>query len=215
MLEALYWDGDTAAGAAAVGGLKRYAGTPSARRAVDRDAQSIDLCVVQQWRLAHGDSAATRAVIERLRGVRLPRGSRTDSVSPTGPNALCAMVLDAWLATIGKRSDAPLLRNRLDSLMLTGPEPFFEQGDSRTLLPKLILARLRVSAVRRRVYGLGPWFLSTYLHEEGRLAALTGDTTEAIRAYQHYLSLRSDPEPPLRPERDSVRAQVARLVRAQ
>jgi hypothetical protein len=225
VLEALYWDGDSAAGAAAVSGLKRYAGAASAGRAADRDAQSIDFCVVQQWRLAHGDSTATRAVIERLRGVSLARGSRTDSVSPTGPNALCAAVLEAWLATIGKRSDAGRLQNRLDSLMLTGPEPFFEiGGDPFIILPNLILARLResvgdsrgaLSAVRRRVYGLGPWFLSTYLHEEGRLAALTGDTTEAIRAYQHYLSLRSDPEPPLRPERDSVRAQMARLGRAQ
>ena len=224
VLEALYWDGDTAAGGAAAGELERYAGAASTRSTVGRDAQSIDLCVVQQWRLAHGDSAATRAVIDRLRGVSLPRGSRTDSVSPTGPHALCAMVLEAWLATIGKRSDAPLLRNRLDSLMLTGPEPFFEQGDSRTLLPNLVLARLResvgdsrgaLSAVRRRVFALGPWFLSTYLHEEGRLAALAGDTTEAIRAYRQYLSLRSDPEPPLRPERDSVRAEVARLIGAQ
>ena len=221
VLEALYWDGDTAAGAAAVGELERHSGLPSTRSTADPDARSSDLCVVQQWRLAHGDSAATRAVIERLRS--LPPGRRTDSLSGTGRIALCATVLEAWLATISKRSDAELLLNRLDSLMLTGPEPFLEQGDSRTLLPNLILARLResvgdpqgaLSAVRRRIFGLGAWFLSTYLHEEGRLAALTGDTTGAIHAYQHYLALRSDPEPPLQAERDSVRAEVARLVGA-
>lgn len=222
VLEALYWNGDTAAGAAAVGDLERYESASSTRSTAGRDGESSDLCVVQQWRLAHGDSAATRAIIERLRSVSMLRGSRTDSVFGTEPNALCATVLEAWLATIGKRSDAARLLNRLDSLMLTGPEPFFEVGgDPFIVLPNLILARLReslgdprgaLSAVRRRVYGLGPWFLSTYLHEEGRLAALTGDTAGAIRAYRHYLALRSDPEPPLRAERDSVRAEVVRLV---
>jgi hypothetical protein len=37
---------------------------------------------------------------------------------------------------------------------------------------------------------LPTWYLSTFLREEGRLAALTGDTAGAIRAYQHYLALR-------------------------
>jgi hypothetical protein len=54
--------------------------------------------------------------------------------------------------------------------------------------------------------------LSTYLRQKGRLAALAGDTAGAMRAYQHSLALRADPEPPLRAERDSVRAEVARLV---
>jgi hypothetical protein len=33
----------------------------------------------------------------------------------------------------------------------------------------------------------------------------------AIKAYRHYLALRSNPEPPLRTERDSIRAEVSRL----
>ena len=44
---------------------------------------------------------------------------------------------------------------------------------------------LALRAVRRRAgaYDLLPtWYLSTFLHEEGRLAALTGDTAGAIRA---------------------------------
>lgn len=70
-----------------------------------------------------------------------------------------------------------------------------------------------LATVRRREYGLRtPPYLSTYLREEGRLAALAGDTAGAVGVYQHYLALRSDPEPPLRAERDSVRAEVARLV---
>lgn len=38
------------------------------------------------------------------------------------------------------------------------------------------------------------------LREEGPLAALTGDTTGAIRAVSHYLALREDPKPAATPE---------------
>ena len=56
--------------------------------------------------------------------------------------------------------------------------------------------------------------VSTHLREEGRLAARVGDRAGAIRAWEHYLALRSNPEPPLIAERDSIRAQVDRLKRA-
>lgn len=86
----------------------------------------------------------------------------------------------------------------------------------------LILARLweqlgdrsnALRAVRRRSGGflLGPLYLSTFLREEGRLAALTGDTTSAIRAYGHYLALRPDPEPVAQVEVQEVRRELAAL----
>jgi hypothetical protein len=74
---------------------------------------------------------------------------------------------------------------------------------------------LALKAVRRRAgsYNLLPaWYLSTFLHEEGRLAALTSDTAGAIQAYQHYLALRPDPEPQVKPEVERVREELARLV---
>ena len=44
------------------------------------------------------------------------------------------------------------------------------------------------------------------------LAALTGDREGAIRAYNHYLELRSDPELEVVPEVEAVRAELALLV---
>ncbi len=41
--------------------------------------------------------------------------------------------------------------------------------------------------------------------------ALTGDTAGAIRAYEHYLFLRADPEPALRDEARDVRTTLWRL----
>jgi eukaryotic-like serine/threonine-protein kinase len=214
--DALYWDGDTAAGAAGARELHRFAAAPRAERADDREAQDRDLCLEQQWRLARGDSATTRAAIGRLRSADAPGGSISDSVPPAAaPRALCAAVLEAWLATLGRRADAGLLLDRLDSLVTTGA------GGSVGLQDNLILARLReaagdprgaLAAVRRRVYGLQPEFLSTHLREEGRLAALTGDTAEAISAYRQYLALRSDPEPALKPGVERVREELAGLL---
>jgi hypothetical protein len=54
-------------------------------------------------------------------------------------------------------------------------------------------------------------YLSTFLREEGRLAALTGDTAAAVRADRHYLALRYNPEPSVRPEVERVRLQLATL----
>ena len=53
--------------------------------------------------------------------------------------------------------------------------------------------------------------MATHLREEGRLAAKLGDRAGAIRAYDHYLALRSNPEPALIADRDRVRAEVDRL----
>ena len=64
-------------------------------------------------------------------------------------------------------------------------------------------------ALRRRFTGNAyfPHYV-TYLRDEGRLAALTGDRAGAIRAYSHYLALRSEAEPILQPEVRAVRAEL-------
>ena len=41
--------------------------------------------------------------------------------------------------------------------------------------------------------------------------AALGDFRGAVRAYEHYLVLRSNPEPALVPATDTVRAELARL----
>ena len=60
---------------------------------------------------------------------------------------------------------------------------------------------------------IAPYLLASTQREEGRLAALVGDTAAAIRAYRRYLDFRRDAEPSLIPQRDSVRAELARLER--
>ena len=71
-----------------------------------------------------------------------------------------------------------------------------------------------LAAVRRREMNLFPpylWSLPAFLRQEGRLAAIVGDTAGALRAYDQYLTLRTDPDPPFRAQRDSVVAERAAL----
>ncbi|MGH7460637.1 MAG: hypothetical protein ACREMA_06365 [Longimicrobiales bacterium] len=61
-------------------------------------------------------------------------------------------------------------------------------------------ARSALAALSRRPTGWNAEFASVFpatLREEGRLAALVGDTAGAIRAYKHYLTLRDQPDPGL------------------
>ena len=70
---------------------------------------------------------------------------------------------------------------------------------------------MALRALRRRAgifLAFPSWYLSTYLREEGRVAALVGDTAGAIRADRHYLALRHDPEPEVQPEVETVRQRV-------
>jgi hypothetical protein len=219
VLDGLYWDGDSSAAAAGARGLARNADIPLDPRPAARLAQYRDICVLEQWRLAHGETAIAARAIGRLRGAAAPG----DSMLAVAFSHECAALLDALLAAIRRRPDAQRELDYLDSLMKTGP-PGWIQFYGSLQSANLVVARLReaqgdlagaLAAVRRRggPYYMGPpLFVPSYLREEGRLAALTGDTTGAIRAYSQYLKFRSDPEPALKPEVDRVRAELARLV---
>ena len=116
--------------------------------------------------------------------------------------------------------------DRLDSLMQQAPRGF--TGDVADFAPtafaNFTIARFReaqgdlpraLAAIRRREVDYFPaymWSLPAFLRQEGRLAALAGDSAGALRAYDEYLSLRTAPDPPLRPQRDSVVAERTALA---
>jgi len=202
VLDALYWEGDTLAGEASAGRLARRADEALSRSHAPRASQLADLCVLEQWRLWHRQRAAAGATVARLR-----------SASKT---ALCAALLAALRAVLDQEAAAGPLVDRLDSLLRQGPVvEDLEQAD-------LVLARLRerqgkladalVATRRRPLSPGGELYLSTYLKEQGRLAALTGHRAEATRAYRHYLILRSAPEPASAADVARVRAELARLL---
>jgi hypothetical protein len=79
---------------------------------------------------------------------------------------------------------------------------FEEQGDTAAAFRAARRQNLRFSIVA-----------PAQLYEEGRLAALNGDTASAVRAFEHFLTLRDQPDPgPMTDQVRQAEAQVAALT---
>jgi serine/threonine-protein kinase len=198
--DALFADGDTIAAYSAARELARRDALPLPEDGNGRAVRLAERCMLELWRVAHDDTTATRRAIASLPA-----------------DATCGTMLETTLAVRARRADAPVLVERLDSLLRMGP------GAGMRQIGNLVVARhfeelgqpdRALAAVRRREYFIDrPVFLSTYLREEGRLAALTGDREGAIRAYRRYVALRADPEPSLAEDVAAVRTELRRLER--
>lgn len=200
-----------------------------------RAAAQTDLCVVTQWRLSRGETAGAARAVARLRS-----HTPGDAPAARTTAAVCSALLEAKLTAAAGAPGAGAALDLLDSLIRSGPGGMRNGPPvAFTLSPAYVrstvgispvgfedfasleLARLHelrgdragaLVAVRRRPYAYHlSDYLATHLREEGRLAALTGDTAGAVRAWRHYLALRSDPEPALRPGVKALRAELARL----
>jgi eukaryotic-like serine/threonine-protein kinase len=218
--DALYAGGSAAAAAQAIRTIARAAAAPPAPRPEERTEQDADLCALERWNLAHGETGGTAAAIARLHGA----SPGLDTPEANTYNRWCATVLEALLAARGRRGVSTALA-ALDSLMQTGPRPI-ELWNGLTyqnlIYANLVVSQLRelggdpaggLAAARRRPYhGAGAAYLAVFLRQEGRLAEAVGDRRGAISAYRRYLALRFAPESSVRPEVDRVRAELARLV---
>jgi hypothetical protein len=212
--DALYWGGDTnAAGDAAEKMAKVVAGPAPPEADSSLHVYYYDVCTLEQWRLAHRDLRSAPSSIARLRAA-----AKIPTIQYPEEHERCADLLDAWYATSAHRADALQRLNRVDSLQVSDPVGI---TSSPIEASNLLVARLweeqgdwprAEAAARRRYKGLNPRFLSTHLREEGRAAALVGHREAAIRAYQHYLALRYDPEPSVKPEVEQVRAELATML---
>jgi hypothetical protein len=208
LLSALYDDGERGIASIAIPALRQRASAPIPPQQRAGQHQLEANCVLQQWLLLHGDTTTARSAITLLRAAdSIPNGWDVEFRH-------CGALLDGWLAV---RTAAPDVRQRierLDSLTLTGAGSTWIMPGYRLMSalwetqgePERALAAIR----RRSNHRMD---LATDLRFEGRLAALTGDTVGAMRAYRHYLALRFDPEPSLKPQADSVRAALKSLMR--
>jgi DNA-binding SARP family transcriptional activator/tRNA A-37 threonylcarbamoyl transferase component Bud32 len=221
LLNALYWGGDTVAGRLAAHELARWADAPP-MKGLDARSQYFDVCAVGQWRAAHGDVVAANEAIARLRAATVS-GLEPDSLAKFDRvMSLCAVLLDASRATIQRSPDARARLALADSLARAS---VWEVCCSDPVMgANLLIADLwgrqgdvpsALQAVRRRAgrFLRNPNYLSTFAREEGRLAAIVGDTASAVRAYRLYLGLRFDAEPSVRAEVDRVRGELAVLLR--
>jgi serine/threonine-protein kinase len=215
LTSALFWEQDTSGTTEAARRLEKRAAGDLRSGDAGRD-QLSEICVVGIWRAAHGDFTGTPAAVRRLRGAALTGVSSTDSIIHAHYTTLCATLLDAMRSSALRLPDARAKLTEADDAART-------YNLVRSVPANLIVARvaeaegdlaLALKAVRRRDgdFANFQWYLSTFLREEGRLAALTGDTAGAIKAYQHLLMLRQDPEPEMRTQSVEVRGELAKLL---
>lgn len=194
VLTSLFADGDSAAGAAAARGL---AASPPA----DSAGLAVATCALAHWRLRAGTSDADDEPALR----RLGQVNCADALALERAGRAGAADLDARLATADSaiRAQAPIVGiGGFEHIVLA------RLWEARGNLPRAL------EAIRARSYFQGlEWTAATCARMEGRLAAAVSDTTRAILAFRHYLMMRQDAEPVLIPQRDSVRAEVARLER--
>lgn len=215
MVDAVFWEGDSLAGA------QQYAADlPTALAAPPLAEEARRTWVtavfdVAQYELARGETTHVRKLIATLRGTGRG-GSPVDAARP----ARLAIILDAQLAALSRAPSASSARQRLDSLLDDGP-----LGARVAPVGNLVLARLleragnreRALAVSRRSY-IGNVTTSVppgpYLLLRARLAAQLGRRNEAIRAYRHYLALHYAPEPSRRASVSQVRKELERIIGA-
>jgi serine/threonine-protein kinase len=187
---------------------------PVPRDSADRADQFTAARAVAAWQLVRGDTGGVGPLLERLRG----------SVPAAGTGApdferLWLVALEALQADRAANPAAAQATARLDSMLAVAD---YTVNTIRFNALSLLAARLvekyqspkaALATVRRRAVW---WnnevpYLAAQLRETGRLAALAGEKEEAVAAYRHYLALRYDPEPEVRPEVDRVREELGKL----
>jgi DNA-binding SARP family transcriptional activator len=211
----MYWRGDTIGIRDAAAVLEAvYPRSPDpVDDALARWTIAQSACFAGTARVTLGEARAARAAAARLRDVL-----NTGAPLPDYPaHRACAAILDALIAVTEGEPQARTLTEHADSLLRAEPPPV-RQATNRL---HLMLARaydalddpenaLRV--IRRRAFNDPAFFLTRFLAEEGRLAAQLGDREGAILAYQHYLALRTQPDPDLVPEVEGVRQKLSDLL---
>jgi len=215
VIDALYGGGDTTAALAAAGELEASAVAPLLEDVDSRAEQFADICTLEQWRLFRGVYGWAPESIARLRRAVYP----SDSSSVESYAHTCADLLEAMRATFLEQPDADTLVVRIDDKLASMPAGVYQLGrlDRPGNLAVAHLLEQRgdlqaaYRAVQRREFFVTR-YLATYLREEGRLAARIGDRDAAVRAYRHYLALRSQPEPALMAEVEGVRSELGRLT---
>ena len=187
----------------------------------------VQFCLGQLMRVTGGDTTGSATAIAQLRTfAETPLSAFSAEDWQQIESRVCPLLIEVLADLQPARGSRWASLDALDSLLQRGPRAFMGMvGTSPVAFANLTVARLReargelpaaLAAIRRREVDAFPaylWSRPVFLRHEGRLAALVGDTAGAKRAYDEYLLLRTAPDAPFRPQRDSVMAERAALER--
>lgn len=214
---AVYWDGNASAAQGSAAALERIAAEPGD----DADGTRAQaLCSLGQWHLWQDRTEPGADVARRLRG--LLAGLDPERALVEHFDA-CARVLDAIVLVQRGDAAARAAVEQLDDYFRVGrmealyrvrnPDSGFRQ-ESPIIMARLWKAlgepQRALAAIRRR-HSLYYYFEPPILEQHAQLAAEAGEHDVAVRYYQHYLRLMSDPEPVLLPRVEDVRARLSAL----
>jgi len=191
VLDALYGDGDSVAAVAAAADLQHTIDAAFDGFPLERRRRVADGCVVGQWRLAHGDTAGVRRIMDLLDSY----GTRRDPPPVNTPPEACGKLLEVALAVATSRSDALARLDHVDSLMFTSAVAGNAAGYAHLLIARLYRELghpdRALAAIRKRDYMVG-WaaYLATTWQEERRLADAVGDRHAAAVAQMMYTAFR-------------------------
>ena len=214
---ALSWDADTLAALESMRILGRSIAAPASGEGARQ--QLFDICTVGEWKASRGDYAGVEKAVARLRQAHID-STMIDAGKTTRHVRLCATLLEAMRAS-GLR--LPGAREKVAVADSLAREYIFavccgeRLSDANIQIARLWeregdpQAALRAIARRSERFRWAPLYMSTLLREEGRLAALTGDTARAVSAWRRYLAFRANPQASLKPGVDSIRMQLAAL----
>jgi hypothetical protein len=191
----------------------RLADTARAARA-NPSAIANDLCWIQLYRVSRADTIQTRDAIARMRTLVRDQGSAP--AWRVGTLDLCPQLLEAALENAaGLTGHTPAL-DRVEALLRRGPPAEVPGNIARIMVARWRATQGKYPSALAVLRGRDPtaWHAAAPAtwREEGRIAALAGDTASAKTAYRWYLSIRDQPDPgPIADEARLVRDELARL----
>ena len=179
-------------------------------REIARMTDELGICTIGLRHASDGRWDAAAEIVDQLRQYDGP----SDWIRRR-QSRVCGDLLEAARAQNAGSPDARPMIVSVDSLLRTAP--YLQLRWENLMVAQLLegegeYARAADAAGRFRT-GLGyPHYMSEYLREGGRLAALAGDRERAIERYRRYLALRGDPEPGVADEVAQVRSALDSLM---
>jgi serine/threonine-protein kinase len=208
VLNAIFGGADPDEASAAAARLERQVGSPVT------NGCCLERFATAEWALEAGRLAVARRALADMD--RYPSSAEGRAAGRSGPG-VWALTVRAQIAARERTPEAAERLRRLDSALVDRPD---EQGDA-WLYGRLVAARLHelrgeyaaaLADIRGDAEGVTAPVAVSFHRDAGRIAALAGDTSTAIRAYERYLRIRDDAGPRLQPEVRQVRAELAALL---
>ncbi|HEY0672811.1 MAG TPA: hypothetical protein VGD27_11115 [Longimicrobiales bacterium] len=208
VLAAIYWDGDTKAGAGAAAEIEA-----ALRNRPDLELQTWGACVLEHWRLWRKDASRYEQAQQMLAAVP------ADSAGLKVFADVCSATIATIRSAVFRESDLPVRVQTLNAIMREGPTvPAFMLNISNIVLGRAA-EQIGDRRLAQRAFSRYPGgdletleFATTMMRELARLAAINGDRELAVRIYRRYLLLHERAEPSVRRTDDAVRQQFERLV---